>query len=207
MSKIKTIYAREVLDSRGNPTVEVEVTTEKGAFGSAIVPSGASTGIYEAVELRDGDKSRYLGKGVANAVKNANEIIAPALVGEDVFEQRIAALEGGVAALALASGAAAVTYAIESITRAGDHIVAAKQIYGGTYNLLAHTLTNYGVNTTFVDGDDPENFKKALQENTKAIFIESLGNPNSSLIDVEAISKIAHDFKIPLIIDNTFGTP
>ncbi|WP_027088910.1 O-acetylhomoserine aminocarboxypropyltransferase/cysteine synthase family protein [Thomasclavelia saccharogumia] len=126
---------------------------------------------------------------------------------EDVFEQRIAALEGGVAALALASGAAAVTYAIESITRAGDHIVAAKQIYGGTYNLLAHTLTNYGVNTTFVDGDDPENFKKALQENTKAIFIESLGNPNSSLIDVEAISKIAHDFKIPLIIDNTFGTP
>ena len=112
---------------------------------------------------------------------------------EDVFEQRIAALEGGVAALALASGAAAVTYAIESITRAGDHIVAAKQIYGGTYNLLAHTLTNYGVNTTFVDGDDPENFKKALQENTKAIFIESLGNPNSSLIDVEAISKIAHD--------------
>ncbi len=126
---------------------------------------------------------------------------------EDVFEQRIAMLEGGVAALALASGAAAVTYAIESITRAGDHIVAARQIYGGTYNLLAHTLTNYGVNTTFVDGDDPENFKKALQENTKAIFIESLGNPNSSLIDVEAISKIAHDFKIPLIIDNTFGTP
>ena len=126
---------------------------------------------------------------------------------EDVFEQRIAALEGGVAALALASGAAAVTYAFENITRAGDHIVAAKQIYGGTYNLLAHTLTNYGVNTTFVDGDDPENFKKALQENTKAIFIESLGNPNSSLIDVEAISKIAHDFKIPLIIDNTFGTP
>lgn len=126
---------------------------------------------------------------------------------EDVFEQRIAMLEGGVAALALASGAAAVTYAIESITRAGDYIVAARQIYGGTYNLLAHTLTNYGVNTTFVDGDDPENFKKALQENTKVIFIESLGNPNSSLIDVEAISKIAHDFKIPLIIDNTFGTP
>lgn len=126
---------------------------------------------------------------------------------EDVFEQRVAALEGGVAALALASGAAAVTYAIESITRAGDHIVAAKQIYGGSYNLLAHTLTNYGVNTTFVDGDNPENFKAALQENTKAIFIESLGNPNSSLIDVEAVSKIAHKHKIPLIIDNTFGTP
>lgn len=126
---------------------------------------------------------------------------------EDVFEQRVAALEGGVAALALASGAAAVTYAIESITRAGDHIVATKQIYGGSYNLLAHTLTNYGVNTTFVDGDDPDNFKGALQENTKAIFIESLGNPNSSLIDVEAVSKIAHKHKIPLIIDNTFGTP
>lgn len=126
---------------------------------------------------------------------------------EDVFEQRVAALEGGIAALALASGAAAVTYAIESITRAGDHIVTAKQIYGGSYNLLAHTLTNYGVNTTFVDGDDPDIFKAALQENTKAIFIESLGNPNSSLIDVEAVSKIAHDHKIPLIIDNTFGTP
>ena len=126
---------------------------------------------------------------------------------EDVFEQRMAALEGGVAALAVASGAAAVTYAIESITRSGDHIVAAKQIYGGTYNLLAHTLTNYGVNTTFVDSDDPENFKLALQENTKAIFIESLGNPNSSLVDVEAVSKIAHEHGIPLIIDNTFGTP
>ena len=126
---------------------------------------------------------------------------------EDVFEQRMAALEGGVAALAVASGAAAVTYAIESITRSGDHIVAAKQIYGGTYNLLAHTLTNYGVNTTFVDSDDPENFKLALQENTKAIFIESLGNPNSSLVDVESVSKIAHEHGIPLIIDNTFGTP
>ena len=126
---------------------------------------------------------------------------------QDVLEQRIASLEGGVAALALASGAAAVTYALESITKAGDHIVAAKQIYGGSYNLLAHTLTNYGVETTFVDGDDPSNFKNALQENTKAIFIESLGNPNSSLIDVEAVSQIAHDHQIPLIIDNTFGTP
>lgn len=126
---------------------------------------------------------------------------------EDIFEQRIAALEGGVAALALASGAAAVTYAIENITRSGDHIIASKQIYGGTYNLLAHTLTNYGVSTTFVDGDQPENFKNALQENTKAIFVESLGNPNSSLIDVEAVSKIAHEHGIPLIVDNTFGTP
>ena len=126
---------------------------------------------------------------------------------EEVFEQRMAALEGGVAALAVASGAAAITYAIENITASGDHIVAAKQIYGGTYNLLAHTLTNYGISTTFVDGDKPENFKNVLQENTKAIIIESLGNPNSSLIDVEAVSKIAHDHNIPLIIDNTFGTP
>lgn len=126
---------------------------------------------------------------------------------EEVFEQRMAALEGGVAALAVASGAAAITYAIENITASGDHIVAAKQIYGGTYNLLAHTLTNYGISTTFVEGDKPENFKNVLQENTKAIIIESLGNPNSSLIDVEAVSKIAHDHNIPLIIDNTFGTP
>lgn len=126
---------------------------------------------------------------------------------ETVLEQRMAALEGGVAALAVASGAAAITYALENITKSGDHLVAAKQIYGGTYNLLAHTLANYGVETTFVDGDDPENFKAALKENTRAILIESLGNPNSSLIDVEAVSKIAHDHKIPLIVDNTFGTP
>lgn len=126
---------------------------------------------------------------------------------EEVFEQRMAALEGGVAALAVASGAAAITYTIENITASGDHVVAAKQIYGGTYNLLAHTLTNYGISATFVDGDKPENFKNVLQENTKAIIIESLGNPNSSLIDVEAVSKIAHDHNIPLIIDNTFGTP
>ncbi|MDD8049112.1 MAG: O-acetylhomoserine aminocarboxypropyltransferase/cysteine synthase [Thomasclavelia sp.] len=126
---------------------------------------------------------------------------------QDVFEKRIAALEGGVAGLAVASGAAAVTYAIENITASGDHIVSAKQIYGGSFNLLAHTLKNFGVSTTFVDGDNPQNFKDALKENTKAIFIESLGNPNSSLVDVEAIAKIAHEFKIPLIVDNTFGTP
>lgn len=126
---------------------------------------------------------------------------------QDVFESRVAALEGGVAGLALASGAAAVTYAIQNITRSGDHIVSAKTIYGGSYNLLAHTLPDYGVTTTFVDADNVENFEKAIKENTKAIFIETLGNPNSSLIDVDAVAEIAHKHKIPLIVDNTFGTP
>lgn len=126
---------------------------------------------------------------------------------QGVFEQRIAALEGGVAGLAVASGAAAVTYAFENITRAGDHIVSAKTIYGGSYNLLAHTLPNYGVTTTFVDPSDLSNFEKAIRENTKALFIETLGNPHSNIIDIEALSEIAHRHKIPLIVDNTFGTP
>lgn len=126
---------------------------------------------------------------------------------QSVFEQRMAALEGGVAALAVASGAAAITYAFENITRAGDHIVAAKTIYGGTYNLLAHTLPAYGVTATFVDPGDLSNFEQAIRENTKAVFIETLGNPNSNLIDIEAVAEIAHRHRIPLIIDNTFGTP
>ena len=126
---------------------------------------------------------------------------------QDVLEKRVAALEGGIAALAVASGAAAITYAIQSLVKAGDHIVAAKQIYGGSYNLLDHTLPDYGITTTFVDGDDPENFYQALQDNTKLILIETLGNPNSSLIDMERVSEIAHAHKIPLIVDNTFGTP
>jgi len=126
---------------------------------------------------------------------------------QGVFEDRIAALEGGVAGLAVASGAAAVSYAIENITGTGDHIVAAKTIYGGTYNLLAHTLPVYGITTTFVDPDDPYNFEKALQNNTKLVFVETLGNPNSNIVDIEAISSIAHRHGIPLIIDNTFGTP
>lgn len=124
-----------------------------------------------------------------------------------VFEQRVAALEGGVAGLAVASGAAAITYAFENITRAGDHIVAAKTIYGGSYNLLAHTLPCYGITTTFVDPGDLSNFEKAIQEKTKAVFIETLGNPNSNIIDIEAVAAIAHRHKIPLIVDNTFGTP
>lgn len=126
---------------------------------------------------------------------------------QDIFERRIAALEGGVAALAVASGAAAITYTIQNLAQAGDHIVSAKTIYGGTYNLLAHTLPQYGVTTTFVDPDEEGSFEKAIQENTKAIFIETLGNPNSSLIDLEAVAKIAHDHKIPLVVDSTFATP
>ena len=126
---------------------------------------------------------------------------------QGVFEQRVAALEGGVAGLAVASGAAAITYAFENITRAGDHIVVAKTIYGGSYNLLAHTLSVYGVTATFVDPADLSNFEKAIRENTKAIFIETLGNPNSNIISIEEVAVIAHRHKIPLIVDNTFGTP
>ena len=126
---------------------------------------------------------------------------------EDVFERRIAALEGGVAALAVASGAAAVSYTIQNLALAGDHIVAAKNIYGGTYNYLAHTIVDYGVTTTFVDPLDPKNFEDAIQENTKALYIEVLGNPNSEVTDIEAVAKIAHTHKIPLVIDSTFATP
>lgn len=126
---------------------------------------------------------------------------------QDVFEQRIAALEGGVAALAVASGSAAITYTIQNLAGAGDHIVAAKTIYGGTYNLLAHTLPTYGITATFVDPDEEGAFEKAIQDNTKAIFIETLGNPNSNVIDIEKTAEIAHKHKIPLVIDNTFGTP
>ncbi len=125
----------------------------------------------------------------------------------DVFEQRIAALEGGVAALAVASGSAAITYSILNIAGTGDEIVAANTLYGGTYNLFNHTLPKYGIRTTFVNPDDPENFRKAINENTKAVFIETLGNPGINLIDIEAVAKIAHENKIPLIVDNTFGTP
>jgi len=125
----------------------------------------------------------------------------------DVFEQRVAALESGVAALATASGAAAITYAIENIAQAGDHIVSANTIYGGTYNLLAHTLKPFGITTTFVDADAEGSFENAIQANTKAIFIETLGNPNSSIIDIDAVAAIAHKHGIPLIVDNTFATP
>lgn len=125
----------------------------------------------------------------------------------DVFEQRIAALEGGVAALATASGSAAITYAMLNIAGAGDHIVAASTLYGGTYNLFATTLPRYGITTTFVDPDDPANFESAIRENTKALYIETLGNPGINVIDIEKVADIAHKNKIPLIVDNTFGTP
>ncbi len=126
---------------------------------------------------------------------------------EDIFEQRIAALEGGIAALSVASGAAAVTYAIQNVALAGDHIVAAKNIYGGTYNLLAHTLIDYGIKTTFVDPLVLQNFEDAILPNTKALYIETLGNPNGEVVDIEGVAEIAHRHGIPVIIDNTFATP
>lgn len=126
---------------------------------------------------------------------------------QDVFEQRMAALEGGVAALAVASGAAAITYTIENLAQNGDHIVAAKNIYGGTYNLLAHTLPQYGITTTFVDPFNFNEVEAAIGDNTKAVYIETLGNPRSEVVDIEKLAKIAHDHKIPLVVDNTFATP
>ena len=125
----------------------------------------------------------------------------------DVFEKRIAALEGGAAALATASGSAAITYAVQNIARAGDHIVSSSNLYGGTYNLFANTLKEQGIETTFVDPSDPENFARAIRPNTKLLYGETLGNPNSDVIDLEAISAIAHANGIPLIVDNTFATP
>ena len=126
---------------------------------------------------------------------------------QDVLEKRIAALEGGVAALATASGAAAITYAIQALAGSGEHIVAQKTIYGGTYNLLAHTLPQYGISTTFVDAHDLAEVENAIQDNTKAIYLETLGNPNSDIPDIDAIAAIAHKHGLPLVIDNTFGTP
>ena len=126
---------------------------------------------------------------------------------QDVLEKRIAALEGGVAALALASGAAAITYTIQALAKNGDHIVAQKTIYGGSYNLLAHTLPLYGIHTTFVNAHDLEEVEKAIQPNTKAIYLETLGNPNADIPDIDAIAELAHKHGLPLVIDNTFGTP
>jgi O-acetylhomoserine (thiol)-lyase len=125
----------------------------------------------------------------------------------DVFEQRMAALEHGAAALATASGSAAIDYAIRNIVTCGDHIVSSSTVYGGTYNLFANTLTDSGITTSFVDGSDPKNFEAAIQDNTKAVYLESLGNPNADIIDLEAVSEIAHRHGIPVIVDNTFATP
>ena len=126
---------------------------------------------------------------------------------QDVLERRIAALEGGVAALATASGAAAITYTLQALAQAGDHIVAQKTIYGGTYNLLAHTLPQFGVTATFVDAHDLAELEGAIQENTKAVYLETLGNPNSDIPDIDAVAQIAHRHGLPLVVDNTFGTP
>ncbi len=126
---------------------------------------------------------------------------------EDIFERRIAALEGGSAALAVASGAAAITYTIQNLAQQGDHIVAAKNIYGGTFNLLGHTLVDYGITTTFVDPENLQEIEDAIKENTKAVYIETLGNPNSDVVDIEEIANIAHRHGIPLVVDNTFATP
>ncbi len=126
---------------------------------------------------------------------------------QDVLEKRIAALEGGVAALALASGAAAITYTIQALAQAGEHIVAQKTIYGGSYNLLAHTLPQYGIQTTFVDAHNLAELEAAIQPNTKAVYLETLGNPNSDIPDIDAVAEIAHKHGLPLVIDNTFGTP
>ena len=142
--------------------------------------------------------------GLADAGKIYGRITIPT---EDIFEKRIAALEGGVAALAVASGAAAVTYTIENLAQNGDHIVAAKNIYGGSFNLLEHTLPQYGITTTFVDIFDYDAVEAAIQDNTKALYIETLGNPNSDVVDIEKIANIAHAHKIPLVVDNTFATP
>lgn len=126
---------------------------------------------------------------------------------QDVLEKRLAALEGGVAALVLASGAAAVTYTIQALAQEGDHIVSQKTIYGGSYNLLEHTLPQYGISTTFVDAHNLDEVEAAIQENTKAVYLETLGNPNSDIPDIDAIAEIAHRHGLPLVIDNTFGTP
>lgn len=125
----------------------------------------------------------------------------------DAFEQRVAALEGGVAALGVASGAAAITYTFLNLAEAGDNIVSAKTIYGGTYNLLAHTLPQYGISAKFVDIDNPDALQKAIDDRTKAVFIETIGNPNATLVDIEAVARIAHAHKIPLVVDSTFATP
>ena len=126
---------------------------------------------------------------------------------QEVLEKRVAALEGGSAALATASGAAAITYTIQALAQAGDHIVAQKTIYGGSYNLLAHTLSNFGVTTTFVDAHSLDEVEGAIRPNTKAVYLETLGNPNSDIPDIDAIAAIAHKHNLPLVIDNTFGTP
>ena len=169
------------------------------ATGARAVP------IYQTTSYVFENSAQATGRfGLAEGGNIYTRIMNPT---SDVFEQRIAALEGGVAALAVSSGAAAITYAVQNIAHSGDHIISAKTIYGGTYNLFAHTLADFGIQTTFVDPEEENGFKNAIQENTKLIFIESLGNPNSNVIDIEKVAAVAHKAGIPLIVDNTFATP
>lgn len=182
-------------------TLQLHVGQEKpdSATDSRSVP------IYQTSSYVFADSAQAAGRfGLSEGGNIYTRIMNPT---SDVFEKRIAALEGGKAALAVASGAAAITYAIQNIAVSGDNIVSSKSIYGGTYNLFAHTFTDFGITTTFVDDNDLANFEKAILPNTKAIFIESLGNPNSNVIDIEELAKIAHSNGIPLIVDNTFATP
>lgn len=161
--------------------------------------------IYATTSYVFKDSSQAAGRfGLTEAGNIYTRLMNPT---SDVFEQRIAALEGGAAALATASGSAAITYAIQNIATAGDHIVASKNLYGGTYNLFANTLKEQGLSVTFVDPSDPENFAKEIKENTKLLYAETMGNPNSDVIDIEKISEIAHASGLPLIVDNTFATP
>jgi O-acetylhomoserine (thiol)-lyase len=182
-------------------TLQLHVGQEKpdSATDARCVP------IYQTSSYVFADSSQAAGRfGLSEGGNIYTRLMNPT---SDVFEKRIAALEGGIAALATSSGAAAITYAIQNIAVAGDQIVSANTIYGGTYNLFANTFRDFGITTTFVDGDRISNFEKALKDNTKAIFIESLGNPNSSIIDIAAVAEIAHKNGIPLIVDNTFATP
>ncbi len=161
--------------------------------------------IYQTSSYVFADSAQAAGRfGLIESGNIYSRIMNPT---SDVFEKRMAALENGIGALALSSGAAAVTYAIQNIARSGDHIVSANTIYGGTYNLFEHTFKDFGIDVTFVNPDLPGSFETAIQPNTKAIFIETLGNPNSSLIDIRAVADLAHKNGIPLIIDNTFATP
>ena len=182
-------------------TLQVHAGQEKpdSATDSRAVP------IYQTSSYVFADSAQAAGRfGLTETGNIYTRIMNPTT---DVFEKRMTALEGGVGALALASGAAAITYAIQNIARAGDHIVSASTLYGGTYNLFEHTLKDFGIEVSFVDPDKPGSFEQAIRPNTKAIFIESLGNPNSSLIDIRATADIAHRNGIPLLVDNTFATP
>ncbi|OFI48558.1 O-acetylhomoserine aminocarboxypropyltransferase [Floricoccus tropicus] len=186
-----TEQAFETIQLHGGQKVDKET-------GSRAVP------IYQTTSYVFDDADHAAARfGLADAGNIYTRITNPTT---DVLEQRLALLEGGVGALATASGSAAITYAIQNIASAGDHVVSASTIYGGTYNLFAHTLPQFGIETSFVDASDPENFRQAIQENTKAIFVESLGNPDTTIVELDKIAEIAHEAGIPVIVDNTFAT-